>query len=111
MLVAIVPGEGDGVFSSSLHPRWPDRFAKHGDRAGHCGWWNACLSTRLRALIVTQRARASVAQKLEGVVALVAIFPHDVHTGATGFIYLNCLRIGLARHQSSIARENGATLA
>src|SRR5437879_4484403 len=82
VLMPVGPTEGDGVLAGGGDFQRLQRLVKDGQSAGSELGSCARFATSLFAFVVAERARACVAKELERVVALVAVFPRDIHAGA-----------------------------
>lgn len=92
-IVPIVPGKLQRVFADGLGRDCFHGRLEHGQGAGGKLWRLASLSTRLRTLILAERAGASVAQERKGVGGLVPILPLNFHSGSGGEMDHDRLRI------------------
>src|SRR5579864_4582069 len=89
VLVAVVPLEADGVLTDRRHLGRPGGAFEDGELAGLWLDGRADGAAALGALFVAVRTGAGIAQPLESVVALVAVFPGDVHARAGGHVHLH----------------------
>ena len=94
MLVAIVPFEADGVLSYRRRLGGLGGGFEHGQLAWLGFWGLADAASTLAALLVAEGAGTSVTQPHERVMALMAVFPGDIHSRAGGYIHLHGFGIG-----------------
>src|ERR1035441_8287673 len=79
VLMAVVPGKPDAVFTHRLDLGGTRQRLEHGQRTGNRLQGIAGLASVFVAFFRTQRTRASIPQKHEIVRAAMAVFPLDVH--------------------------------
>lgn len=105
VVVAIIPGERDGVASDLGDFGGPRRLFVHRDAALRLGRLADDVAGLL-ASIVASGARAGIAQIREGVRAGVAVVPFDLHARAAGFVDFDGFRLdgghGLIQRMLSI---------
>jgi len=90
VLVAVIPTEADGVIAHRRNLGGAQNGLEHHQRAGIFRARRLIGPAMLfLALVVAQRAGATIAQVGEGVGGLVAVVPDDVHGAAVRLVYLD----------------------
>ena len=115
-IVVVVPGKPQRVFSYGLGRKSLDRRLEHRQCSRSRFLKLTRLPSALTALILTKRARTSVAQEPERIRRPVPVFPLNLQALARGQMHLYRLRIVRYprrrisySHASSIARRESGT--
>ena len=81
MLVVVVPMEAHGIFAYRRNLIGLDRRLEHRERIRVLRLGIARQPVLLDASIFAEGTRASIAQPAKGVVAVMPVFPVDIHAG------------------------------
>ena len=87
-VVAVVPGELDGVLTNAFGRERLGRRLEHGERSGREFRGITCAASGFGSLFFAHGAGARIAQVDEGVVRDVAVVPLDVNACARGEVHL-----------------------
>lgn len=109
-VVAVVPVEANGIASDGFGVGRAGFFFKHGQRAWSQGGRLAGSALCFFAFVVTESARAGIAQEDERVAGVVAVLPGDLEACSASDIHLDGFRIVALDFRRAVAAAHGFSI-